>query len=149
MSQTNTNANNGQNRNQNSRRGGRDRGAPNGSGRGDCRSGCGINSIAKYAFEGKIKDGPISKLTITKTGHRPSQFKKISDALPVLCTDTNYRGLDEVIRTGSDRVETDFMSDYPNDNQWFTTHHVQIITVNPEADAEPDGSRPVLFLTME
>ena len=81
MSQTNTNANNGQNRNQISGRGGRGRGAPNGSGRGDRRNGRGNNLIAKYSFEGKMKDGPISKLTITETGHRPSQFKKISDAL--------------------------------------------------------------------
>ena len=149
MSQTNTSTNNGQNRNQISVRGGRGRGGPSGSSRGNYHNSCRNNSIAKYSFEGKKKDGPLFKLTITETGHRPSQFRKISDALPVLCTDKNYRGLDEVIRTGSDRVETDFMSDYPNDNQWFTTHHVQIITVNPEADAEPDGSRPVLFLTME
>ena len=26
-----------------------------------------------------MKDNPLSKLTITKTGHRPSQFKKIFD----------------------------------------------------------------------
>ena len=75
MSQTNTNTNNGQNRNQISGRGGRCRGAPNGNGRGDCRNGRGKNLIAKYTFEGKMKDGPLSKLTITKTGHRPSQFK--------------------------------------------------------------------------
>ena len=72
MSQTNTNTNNGQNRNQNSRRGERGRGGPRGSGRGDRRNGWGNNLIAKYSFEEKIKDGPISKLTITKIGHRPS-----------------------------------------------------------------------------
>ena len=71
-----------------------------------------------------MKDGPISKLTITKTGHKPSQFKKISDALPVLCADKNYQGLDEVLRTGRDQVETDFMPDYPDANRWSTTHHV-------------------------
>ena len=97
MSQTNTNANNGQNRNQNSGRGGRGRGAPNGSGRGNRRNGRRNNSITKYTFEGKIKDNPISKLTITETGHRPSQFKKICDVLPVFCADKNYLGLDEVI----------------------------------------------------
>ena len=60
-----------------------------------------------------MKDGPISKLTITKTGHRPCQFKKISDPLPALCADKNYRGLDEVLCNGIDPVEDDFMSDYP------------------------------------
>ena len=93
MSQTNTNTNNCQNRNQLSRRGGQGRGAPNDSGRGDRRNGRGNNSIAKYSFEEKMKDSPISKLTITKTGHRPSQFKKISDALPALCADKNYQDL--------------------------------------------------------
>ena len=117
MSQTNTNTNNGQNRNQLSGRGGRGRRAPNGSGRGDRRNGRGNNSITKYTFEGKMKDGPISKLTITKTGHRPSQFKKISDALPVLCTEKKYQGLNEVLRTGRDPVETDFIPAYPDANR--------------------------------
>ena len=71
MSQTNTNTNNDQNRNQISGRGGRGRGVPNGSGRSDHRNGRGNNSIAKYTFEGKMKDGPLSKLTITETGHTP------------------------------------------------------------------------------
>ena len=62
--QTNTNTNNGQNLNQISGRGGRGRGGPNSSSRGNRRNGCGNNLIAKYAFEGKIKDGSISKLTI-------------------------------------------------------------------------------------
>ena len=87
MLQTNTNANNGLNRNQNSRRGGRGRGAPNSSGRGDRRNDRGNKSIVQYSFEGKMKDGPIPKLTITKTGHRPSQSKKICNALPLFCAD--------------------------------------------------------------
>ena len=93
MSQTNTNTNNGQNRNQISRRGGQGQGGPSGSGRGDCRNSRGNNLIAKYSFEGKMKDGPISKLTITKTGHRPTQFKKIIDALPVLCANKTSEAL--------------------------------------------------------
>ena len=89
MSQTNTNTNNGQNRNQNSGRGGRGQGAPNGCGSGNCCNNRGNYLIAKYRFEGKMKDGLLSKLTITKTGHRPSQFKKIRDTLPVFCADRN------------------------------------------------------------
>ena len=85
MSQTNINANNGQNWNQNFGRGGRGRGTPNSSGPGDCRNDRGNKSIAKYSFEGQIKDSPISKLTITETGHNPSQFKKICNTLPVFC----------------------------------------------------------------
>ena len=75
-----------------------------------------------------MKDSPIFKLTITKTGRRPSQFKKISDALPVLRVDKNYQGLDEFLRTGRDRVETDFMPAYPDANWWSTTHHVKTST---------------------
>ena len=67
MSQINTNTNNGQNRNENSGTGGWGQGAPNSSDRSDRRNGCGNNLIAKYSFEGKMNDGPISKLTINKT----------------------------------------------------------------------------------
>ena len=77
MSQTNTQANNGQNRNQNSGRGGRGRGPNSGSGRGDRRNDHRNKTIATYAFEGKMKDGPISKLLITETGI-PTQYKKIT-----------------------------------------------------------------------
>ena len=87
MSQPNTHTNNDHNRN--SRRGGRGRGAPNGTGRGDRRTNRRKKSIAKFSFEGKMKDGPISDLTITETGHRPFQFKKIYNALPVFCADKN------------------------------------------------------------
>ena len=41
-----------------------------------------------------MKDGPISKLIITETGHRPTKYKKITDTLPVLCADKNYQGID-------------------------------------------------------
>ena len=67
-----------------------------------------------------MKDSPIYKLTITETGHRPSQFKKIRDALPVFCAGKNYGGLDEVLRTGRDQVEDDFIPAYPNANQCST-----------------------------
>ena len=133
MSQTNTNTNNGQNQNQNSKRGGQGRGVPNSSGRGDRQKGRGSNLIAKYSFEGKMKDGPLSKLTITGTGHRPSQFKKLWDALPVFCADENYQGLDKVLCIGCDKVEDDFMPAYPDATQWSTAHHVQITSVSPEA----------------
>ena len=150
MSQTNPNTNNNNGRYQNSRRGGRGREVPNGSGLGDPRNDCGNKSIAKYSFEGEMKDGPISKLTITKTGHRPSQFKKIFHALPVFCADKNYQGLDEVLRTGRDKVEDDFIPAYPDATRWSTTHHVQIASVNPKANRVPvTHKRPVTYQPME
>ena len=123
MSQSNTHTNNRQNRNQNSGRGERGQG-PNGSGQGDRRNNCGNNLVGKYSFKGKMKDGPISELTVTVTGHRPSQFKKIHDALPVFCADKNYGCLDEVLHTGCDQVGDDFIPAYPNANLWSNTHHI-------------------------
>ena len=114
MSQTNTHTNNGQNRYRNSGRGGQDRGPNSGSGCGDCRTNWGNKSIKKYSFKGKMKDGLISKFTITETGQRPFQFKKLYDALPVFCTDKYYANLDEVLRTGHDQVKGDFIPAYPN-----------------------------------
>ena len=76
-----------------------------------------------------MKDGLISELTVTETGHRPSQFKKLYDALPVFCADKNYSGLDEVLRTGHGQVEGDFMSPYPNATLWSHTHQIQVATV--------------------
>ena len=49
-----------------------------------------------------MKDGCISKLTITETGHRATQYKKIIDALPVLCADKNYRYIDNIICMGTE-----------------------------------------------
>ena len=61
-----------------------------------------------------MKVGLISKLTITETGHRPSQFKKICNALPVFFIDKNYRGLNEVLCTGRNKVKDDFMLAHPD-----------------------------------
>ena len=73
---------------------------PNGSGSSDCRKNHRNKSIAKYSFKEIMENGPISELTITETGHRPSHFKKFWDDLPVFCADKNYGGLDEVLCTG-------------------------------------------------
>ena len=90
MSNTNTSTNNGRKQNQNFGKGGRSQGGPTGGGRDNRRNGCGNTTIVKYEFEGKMKNGPISKLLITEIGHRLTQFKKIIDTLPVLCTDKNF-----------------------------------------------------------
>ena len=143
MSNTNSNNNNGQNRNHNSRRGGLGQGGPSSRGRGDCHNDLGNKIIAKYAFEGKMKDGPISKLLITITGHRPTQLKKITDTLPLLCADKKFRGLDEVFQTGLDLAKMGFMLTYPDNTQLKNTHHMEIQTVDPTANAVANtGLRP-------
>ena len=147
MSQTNTQANYGQNRNQNSGRGERGRGSNSSNGRGDRRNGRGNKTIAKYSLQGKMKDGPISELTITETGHRPSQFKKIYNALSVFCADKNYGGLDEVLHTGRDKLEDDFMPAYPKANLWSNTHQIQVATVAAEAALIEQQQASVLLPT--
>ena len=60
-----------------------------------------------------MKDSPISKLIITETRHRPTQYKKVIDTLPVLCADKNYQGLDDIIWNGINLlVEADFTPQY-------------------------------------
>ena len=109
-------------------------------------NGCGNTMIIKFAFEGKMKDCPISKLLITKTGHKPTQF---TNTLLVLCAYKNFRGLNEVLGTGIDLVESNFMPTYPNTNQWSTSHHMQISIVNSTDPEAPNGSRPERFGMME
>ena len=67
MSQTNTNTGGGNSsRNQNAARDRQGRGGSGGQGRGGHRN----SSITKYLFEGKMKDGCHSKLTITDGSRR-------------------------------------------------------------------------------
>ena len=40
------------------------------------KSGCRNSSIVEYSVEGKMKDGYLSKLTITESSNRAIQFKK-------------------------------------------------------------------------
>ena len=41
----------------------------------DSRGDCGNKTITTYAFEGEMKEGPISRLLITEIGHRTTQLK--------------------------------------------------------------------------
>ena len=99
-----------------------------------------------------MKEGPISELPITETGHRPSQFKKIYDDLPVFIVDENYGGLDEVLCTGRDKVENDFMPAYPNANLWYNTHQIQVASVQPGVtlvEGTATNERVVTYQTVE
>ena len=51
------------------------------------------------------------------------------NALPIFCADKNCGGLDEVLRTGRDKVEVDFMPAYPNANLWSIPHQIQVVTI--------------------
>ena len=80
----------------------------------------------KYSFKGKMKDGPISKLIIiTETGHRPTQYKKVIDTIPVLYTVKNHQGLNDVIHNRINLVEMGFMPTIPDTDLWSKIHHVE------------------------
>ena len=122
MSQTNTNTNTNTNTgtgntnwSHSAGRGGRGQG--DSGGRGGCGNNCG-KIVVKYSFEGKMKNGPLSKLTITKGGQRATQYKKIIDALPVFCADKGYKFIDNVIWTNTKLQEASFLPTYPTATLW-------------------------------
>ena len=144
MSQTN-NTNTGAsniNRNNNAGRDRRGRGGSGGRCRGGCGNNCRNNTIARYSFEGKMKEGPLFKLTISEGGQQTTQYKKIIDALPVLCADKGFRYIDEIICTNKEEVESTFLPAYPDANQWSTTHEVYVKVVD-KSQAVVNGLHPL------
>ena len=102
MSQTNTNTNTGASntiRNQITRRGGRTKEALAVEAVAVAEAIAETTQSLNIFFEGKMKDGCISKLTITKTGHRATQYKKIIDILPILSADKNFRYIHDILHT--------------------------------------------------
>ena len=151
MSQTNINANTGAgntNRNHNAGRGGRGRGGSGGRGRGGRGNNCG-KTIAKYSFEGKMKDGPLSKLTITKGGQRGTQYKKIIDTLPVFCANKGHKFIEDIIRTGTEQLRASFLPTYPVAGRWSNTYHVEVVTVDSTAQPGANGCRPEVVRLQE
>ena len=149
MSQTNTNTNTGAgntNHNHNAGRGGRGQGGSGGRGRGGRGNNRG-KTVAKYSFEEKMKVGPLSKLTLTESGQRATQYKKIIGALPVFCADKGYKFIDDVIQTGTKRLRTAFVPTYPDTGQWSNTYHVEVVTVDPAA--QPDANTGLRQLVIE
>ena len=89
-----------------------------------------------------MKDCCLSKLTITTRQHQATQYKKIVDALPIFCTDKNYRYIDNIIRMNTELQEAAFLPPYPDAGRWSSTYHVNVLTVNPNA-TEVNGARPI------
>ena len=147
MSQTNTNTNTGAgntNRNHNAGRGGRGRGGSGGRGRGGRGNNHG-KTVAKYSFEGKMKDGLLAKLTITEGGQRATQDKKILDALPVFYADKGYKFIDDIIWTNTELLEAIFLPTYPNATLWSSTCYVQVVVVDATVAVDPQTlCRPLI-----
>ena len=97
-----------------------------------------------------MKDGSIFKLIITKTRHQLTQYQNIIDTFPILCTDKNYQGIDNVTWTRTNLVETNFIPPYLNANQRFVTNHVEIVTVNLNNQPDPNtGLRPPIITMVQ
>ena len=94
-----------------------------------------------------MKDGPISKLTITEGGQRATQYKKIIDALPVFCADKGYKFIDNVIRTNTEKVKADFTPTYPLASLWLNTYHVEVKTVDPNGALDSNGNNITILET--
>ena len=114
MSQTNINTRSGNiNRNQHARKCGQGQGCSGGRGPGSCGGDRGNSTTAKSSFEGKMKGGCLHKLTITECTHQATQYKKLIDALPVLCTDKGFRFVNDIICTDRELVKASFLPSYP------------------------------------
>ena len=70
-----------------------------------------------------MKDGCLSKITITESTHQAIQFKKITDALPVFCTDKGYRYINNVRCANTELLEVAFLPPYPDAAQWSNAYH--------------------------
>ena len=86
-----------------------------------------------------MKDGPLSKLTITKGGQRATQYKMILDALPVFCADKGYKYIDDIIRTDIEKKISDFTPTYLLASQWSDTYYVEVATVDPTGARDANG----------
>ena len=90
-------------------------------------------------YLGKTARAPKINWALNACFYAQSQkYKNIIDTLPVLCVDKNYQGINDIIWTETDLVEKDFTPPYPDANRWSTTHHVEILTVKPNDQLDPN-----------
>ena len=132
MSQTNTNTGDG-NTNQycDAGRGGQSWGGSCDQCCGDHNGNCRNNSITNCSFERKLKNGCLSKLTITKSGYQATQLKKIINALPGFCKDKNYKYSGYIISTNTELKKAHFLPVYSVRTERSPTHHVNLGSIEP------------------
>ena len=73
------------------------------------------SQLQNIHLKGKRKDGPLSKLTITKGGQHATQYKKIIDVLQVFCADKGYKFIYNAIWTNFKLVQA-FLADLSKRN---------------------------------
>ena len=109
-----------------------------------CRD-SGNSTITKSLFEDKMKDACLHKLTITECSHQATQFKKIHNALPVLCTDKGFRFISDIICTNKELLKTNHLTIYPDANLWLRTMNLKINLIDPLVPVDTQtGARPII-----
>ena len=98
-----------------------------------------------------MKDGYISKLTITKNRYWAIQFKKIIDTLSILCADKKCRYIDDIICMWNNLQEATFSPLYPDLARWPNTYSVETKTINPVVapDANNGGRHVIISLVQK
>ena len=96
-----------------------------------------------------MKDGCITKLTITESSNRATQYKKIVDDLPVFRADKVYRSGNDIICKDTELIEEDFKEIYPDSDLWSTKYYIKIDIVDPLAAVGTNKSCPVIKMTVE
>lgn len=81
----------------------------------------------KNGFKGQLQDSCFKGIVITdNTNNRPTQFKKLMDALPTYCADKDYEGLIEILCDRKDWDDKTFFSKKPNSSQWSEKRKVKV-----------------------
>ena len=95
-----------------------------------------------------MKEGCLSKLTITESTHQAIQYNKVIDALSVFCIDKVYQLLNNIICTNTELIKAAFLPPYLNSTRWSNTYHVQINTINPNV-VVANGAHPIISEMVE
>ena len=90
-----------------------------------------------------MEDDCLLKLTITKSGHQATQYKKIIDTLPSFCQDKNYKYIDDIICTNTKLTNAYFLPAYLLTTQQSSTYHLNLGSVGLIVKLDvPSGARP-------
>ena len=81
-----------------------------------------------------MKESCLSKLTITESSNRATQYKKIVDALPIYCAEL---------------LKADFEPLYLDPDLLSTMFHIKIDTVDPNSAVGTNGSCTPIKETVE
>ena len=99
--------------------------------RGNCNGDCGNSTFADSLFVWKLENNCISNCSITKSGPRLNQLKKILEALDSLCQDKHYGYIPYIICTNTKPTKEYFLSNHPIKRCGSLKHHVKLGFIDP------------------